>query len=87
MLLLAVCLHLVHAVLAQVTVLKVVTVLYDRSPKLRIRGSGFTASSDNTFIDIGTKDGPSLLINEDFTILKDDNSTDGIILKLMSNKR
>jgi len=68
-------------------VLKVVTVLYDRSPKLRIRGSGFTASSDNTFIDIGTKDGPSLLINEDFTILKDDNSTDGIILKLMSNKR
>lgn len=88
LLLLAACfLLVVHVVLADVTVLKVVTVLYDRSPKLRIRGSGFTASSNDTRVTIGTSGGERLVLNEDFTILKDDEATDGIILKLMSNKR
>lgn len=88
LLLLAACLLLVvHVVLADVTVLKFVTVLYDRSPKLRIRGSGFTASSNDTRVTIGTSGGESLVLNEDFTIMKDDDITDGIVLKLMSNKR
>ena len=87
-LLLAACLLLVvHVVLADVTVLKYVTVLYDRSPKLRIRGSGFTASSNDTRVTIGTRGGASLVLNEDFTILKDEGITDGIVLKLMNNKR
>ena len=88
LLLLAACLLLVvHVVLADVTVLKYVTVLYDRSPKLRIRGSGFTASSNDTRVTIGTRDGASLVLNEDFTISKDEGITDGIVLKLMNNKR
>ena len=87
-LLLAACLLLVvHVVLADVTVLKYVTFLYDRSPKLRIRGSGFTASSNDTRVTIGTRGGASLVLNEDFTILKDEGITDGIVLKLMNNKR
>jgi hypothetical protein len=88
LLLLAACLLLVvHVVLADVTVLKYVTVLYDRSPKLRIRGSGFTASSNDTRVTIGTSGGASLVLNEDITILKDEGITDGIVLKLMNNKR
>lgn len=88
LLLLVACLLLVvHVVLAEFTVLKYVTTLYDRSPKLRIRGSGFTASSNDTRVTIGTSGGASLVLNEDFTILKDEGATDGIVLKLMSNKR
>ena len=88
LLLLAACLLLVvHVVLADVTVLKYVTVLYDRSPKLRIRGSGFTASSNDTRVTIGTRDGASLVLNEDFTISKEEGIIDGIVLKLMNNKR
>ena len=88
LLLLAACLLLVvHVVLADVTLLKYVTVLYDRSPKLRIRGSGFTASSNDTRVTIGTRDGASLVLNEDFTISKEEGIIDGIVLKLMNNKR
>lgn len=88
LLLLVACLLLVvHVVLAEFTVLKYVTTLYDRSPKLRIRGSGFTASSNDTRVTIGTSGGASLVLNEDFTILKDEGATDVIVLKLMSNKR
>jgi hypothetical protein len=88
LLLLVACLLLVvHVVLAEFTVLKYVTTLYDRSPKLRIRGSGFTASSNDTRVTIGTSGGASLVLNEDFSILKDEGATDGIVLKLMSNKR
>ena len=75
-------------ILSEVTVLKAVQLIYDKSPKLRIRGSGFDAADHDITIEIGAVGEPSLIVNKDFTINKsDDDSNDGIILKLLGNRR
>ena len=69
----------VSAVLAEVTVLKAVQTIYDRSPKLRIKGSGFDADEHSLILDLAATGQPSLRVDKDFLITKDD---DGLILKL-----
>ena len=73
-------------VLAEVTVLKQVQVIYDTSPKLRIRGSGFDAREHDTKILIGLIGQPSLIADKDFMIVKDTDG-DGVILKLLGNRK
>ena len=46
---------LVEFIVAEVTVLKVVQTIYDRSPKLRIRGSGFDADEHSIILDISAQ--------------------------------
>mmetsp|Transcript_16378 Transcript_16378/g.15700 ORF Transcript_16378/g.15700 Transcript_16378/m.15700 type:complete len:936 (-) Transcript_16378:423-3230(-) len=75
---------IVEIALAEVTVLKVVQTIYDRSPKLRIRGSGFDEAEHNILLELSASGQPSLKIDKDFLITKDD---DGIILKLLSARR
>ena len=69
---------------AEVTVLKIVQTIYDRSPKLRIKGTGFDADDHDITLDISAPGQESLRADKDFLITKDD---DGIILKLLSARR
>lgn len=69
---------------SEITILKSVQTLYDRSPKLRIKGSGFDADEHGIILDISANNQPSLKIDKDYLITKDD---DGLILKLLSNRR
>jgi len=72
---------------AEVTILQgQVQTVYDRSPKLRIKGSGFDAEDHDISLDISAVGQSSLKVNKDFTITKDDQG-EGIILKLLSNRR
>jgi len=71
---------------AEVTVLKVVQVLYDRSPKLRIRGTGFDADEHDIILEISATGQPSLKPDKDYLLTKDDEG-DGVILKLLSARR
>jgi hypothetical protein len=69
---------------AEVTVLKIVQTIYDRSPKLRIKGTGFDADDHDITLEISAPGQESLKADKDFLITKDD---DGIILKLLSARR
>jgi hypothetical protein len=73
-------------VFAEVTVLPVVTYIYDRSPKLRIRGSGFDASEHDIILDLAATGQESLVADKDYLISKDDDG-DGLVLKLLSNRK
>jgi hypothetical protein len=73
-------------ILSEVTVLKVVQVIYDKSPKLRIRGSGFDADDHDIILEINASGQPSLKVDKDFLISKDADG-DGIILKLLGNRK
>lgn len=53
---------IVEFVGAEVTVLKVVQTLYDRSPKLRIRGSGFDADEHSIILEISAQGEENLYI-------------------------
>jgi hypothetical protein len=69
---------------AEVTILKSVQTIYSRSPKLRIRGSGFDADDHDITLDLSATGQTSLKVGKDFLITKDD---DGIILKLLSGRK
>ena len=69
---------------AEITILKFVQTIYDRSPKLRIKGSGFDADEHSILLTLNARDQPPLKLDKDFLITKDD---DGIILKLLSIRR
>jgi hypothetical protein len=75
---------LCQTILAEVTVLKVVQTIYDRSPKLRIRGSGFDADEHSIILELSASGQSSLKADKDYLITKDD---DGVILKLLSARR
>jgi hypothetical protein len=79
-------LALLQLILAEVSVLKAVQLVYDTSPKLRIRGSGFDAQGHDIHPEIGAVGQPSLVINKDYMVTKDADG-DGIILKLLGNRR
>ena len=81
---LAVLLILIVTVIAEVTVLKNVQTIYDRSPKLRIRGSGFDADEHSIIMELSASGQPALRLDKDFLITKDD---DGLILKLLSGRK
>lgn len=71
---------------AEVTVLKTVQTVYDKSPKIRIRGSGFDAEDHNIVLTIGATGQESLKVDKDFMISKDADG-DGIILKLIGKRK
>lgn len=73
-------------VFSEVTVLKVVQTIYDKSPKLRIRGSGFDADDHDIILELGASGQPSLKVDKDYLISKD-NDGDGLILKLLGNRK
>lgn len=72
--------------LAEVTVLKTVQTVYDKSPKIRIRGSGFDAEDHNIVLTIGATGQDPLKVDKDFMISKDADG-DGIILKLIGKRK
>mmetsp|Transcript_19026 Transcript_19026/g.19155 ORF Transcript_19026/g.19155 Transcript_19026/m.19155 type:complete len:925 (-) Transcript_19026:246-3020(-) len=72
---------------AEVTILQgQVQTIYDRSPKLRIKGSGFDAEDHDITLELSASGQSSLRVNKDFTITKDEQG-EGIVLKLLSNRR
>jgi len=75
---------LIAAVTAEVTVLSGVQTLYSRSPKLRIKGTGFDADEHHIFLDMSASGQPSLKLDKDYMITKDD---EGLILKLLTNRK
>ena len=64
-----------------VTVLSAVQTLYNRSPQLRIKGTGFGADEHHIFLDLSANGQPSLKLDKDYLISKYD---EGLILKLMT---
>ena len=78
---------LVIYAIAEVTILKSVTYLYDRSPTLRIRGDGFeNVNEHDVNLVIGATDQAALSIDKDYLLSKDPDG-DGIILKLLSSRK
>lgn len=69
---------------AEVTVLSKVQTLYSKSPKLRIKGTGFDADEHHIFLDLSATGQDSLVLDKDYLISKDD---EGIILKLLGNRK
>ena len=72
-------------VLSEITVLKIAQTIYDKSPKLRIRGTGFDAEDHDILLELGATDQP-LKVDKDYLISKDGDG-DGLILKLLGNRR
>jgi hypothetical protein len=73
-------------IFGQVTVLKATQYIYDKSEKMRIRGSGFNANDHDILLDIGCAGQPSLVVDKDFMLSKDSDG-DGLILTLLGNRR
>ena len=72
---------------AEVTILQgEVQTIYDRSPKLRIKGAGFDAKMDDITLELSATGQPSLVINNDFTVANDEQG-EGVVLKLLPNRR
>jgi len=81
-----VALQLVLQVASEVTVLRTTQYIYDKSPKLRIRGSGFDADDHNILLELGVSGQDPLTVDKDYMITKDSDG-DGLILKLLGNRR
>eukprot|EP01039_Chlorochromonas_danica_P011757 gene11757-13214_t len=79
-------LQLVAVLLAEVTVLKTNQYIYDKSPKLRIRGTGFDAEDHNIILELGVGGQTNLAVDKDFMISKDPDG-EGVILKLLGNRK
>jgi len=75
-----------QSIVAEVTVLKSSQVVYDKSPKLRIKGSGFDADDHDIKLDLGAIGQPRLVPDKDFMVSKDSDG-DGLILKLLGNRK
>ena len=74
-------------ILAEVTVPRQVQYVYDRSPKFRIRGSGFEATdAHDIFLVVGASNSPPLIADKDYLINVDD-AGNGIILKLLTSRK
>jgi hypothetical protein len=74
-------------VVADVTILNTVQVIYDRSPKIRIRGSGFAdVAAEDISLDLGAANQPPLMVDTDYTITKDSDG-DSLVLKLTPDRR
>jgi hypothetical protein len=75
-----------YNVLSEVTVFKSVQVIYDKSPKLRLKGSGFDANNHDIILELGAQNQPTLRVDKDYLITKDSDG-DGLILKLLGNRK
>eukprot|EP01032_Pedospumella_encystans_P020953 gene20953-23789_t len=83
--LLLIALSCLSSLLAEVTVLKQAQVIYDKSPKLRIRGFGFNVDVHKISLVLGAKGLPPLVMDKDYLVNVDQDG-DGLILKLLSNR-
>ncbi len=79
-------LQTVALIAAEVTVLRTTQYIYDKSPKLRIRGTGFDADDHDIVLELSANGQSFLVVDKDFMITKDADG-DGIILKLLGNRR
>ncbi len=77
---------LIHAV-SEVTVLKTIQYIYCKSPKLRIRGSGFDVDERDIILELGASGQVPLTVDKDYIITKDNGGDDGLILKLLGNRQ
>ena len=60
--------------------------IYDRSPKIRLKGSGFDAEDHDITLEISASGQPPLKVDKDFTLTKDDDG-EGVLLKLVAGRR
>jgi hypothetical protein len=74
------------SILAEITILSNPSVIYDRSPKLRIKGAGFDAEDHEIRLDISAQGVESLRVEKDYSITKDGQS-EGLVLKLLSGRK
>jgi hypothetical protein len=73
--------------LAEVTVLRAASnYIYDKSPKLRIRGTGFDADDHNIVLELSANGQAPLVVDKDYMVTKDADG-DGLILKLLGNRK
>ena len=73
----------VATTLSEVAIISGPQVIYDQSPKLKIKASGFDVDEHDITLELGTST-TTLRGDKDYLISKDD---DGLILKLLSNRR
>eukprot|EP00602_Paraphysomonas_sp_CaronLab_P000644 CAMPEP_0185025370 /NCGR_PEP_ID=MMETSP1103-20130426/8354_1 /TAXON_ID=36769 /ORGANISM="Paraphysomonas bandaiensis, Strain Caron Lab Isolate" /LENGTH=924 /DNA_ID=CAMNT_0027558559 /DNA_START=154 /DNA_END=2928 /DNA_ORIENTATION=+ len=71
-------------VASEVTIAPQVQTIYDRAPKLRIKGVGFDADEHDISIEISATGEDPLKMDKDFILSKSD---DGIILKLLTSRK
>lgn len=83
---LLVSLYVVAQVAAEVTVLRTAQYIYDKSPKLRIKGSGFDVDDHDIILELAANGQSNLQVDKDFMISKDGDG-DGLILKLLGNRK
>lgn len=72
--------------LAEVSVLRQVQHIYDTSPQVRIRGSGFDAGEKKIKLVLGVRGLSPLLTGKDYQVNLDQNG-DGLILILLPDKK
>ena len=72
-------------IVASLTILKTTQTIYDKSPKLRIRGSGFEVDDHDIILDLAANGQNKLVVDKDFMVSKDPDG-DGLILKLLENR-
>ena len=85
-LLMTLCVIIITNIVGEITILKAVQTIYDQTPKLRIKGSGFDAAESDILLNIAASSQSYLMINIDFMLTKDEYD-EGIILKLLPTKR
>ena len=69
---------------AEVTIVTQVQTIYDRSPKLRIKGVGFDVDDHDIKLTLSSGSEEPLRIDKDFMLTKVE---DGIVLKLLTSRR
>ena len=74
------------AVSAEITIIGTPQTIYDRSPKLRIRGAGFDAEDHDITLELAAQGEASLRVDKDYLITKDPQG-EGLILKLLNQRR
>ena len=73
-------------VYSEVTIVSKVQTIYDRSPKIRIKGSGFDADDHDLVLEISAINGIPLKVDKDFLVTKNLDEP-GIVLKLMQGRK
>ena len=68
----------------EITIVQQVQTIYDRAPKLRIKGVGFDADEHEISVDLAANGEENLRMDKDFMLSKVE---DGIILKLLSARK
>lgn len=73
-------------VLCEVTLEGKPEYIYDRSPKIRLRGTGFDAEDHDIVLEISSAGQAPLRVDKDFTLSKTDDG-DGLVLRLVAGRK